>query len=65
MLKAGFFFGMLLTGLFGGQFIIRLLNDGDFYYIEFGIGLFGLIVLISSLFRNRTIKDGYNSKPNF
>ncbi|GGF19869.1 hypothetical protein GCM10010954_18310 [Halobacillus andaensis] len=65
MKNAGLFFGLLLTGLFGGQFIIRLLRDGDFYYIEFGIGLVGLILLISSLFSKRTMKEVYRNERNF
>ncbi|WP_101842158.1 hypothetical protein [Halobacillus sp. Marseille-P3879] len=55
---AAIFFGLLLTGLFGGQFLIRLLNEGNFYYVEFIIGTLGIILLISGFFRRKENRSG-------
>ncbi|MCP3030917.1 hypothetical protein LF817_06125 [Halobacillus sp. A1] len=42
-----FYFGLLLTGIFGGQFLVRLLRDGDFFVAEFIGGLLGVVLLIT------------------
>ncbi|WP_421378165.1 hypothetical protein ACOJQI_12290 [Bacillus salacetis] len=45
-----FYFGLMLTVIFGGGFLIRLIRDGDFYIAEFGVGVLGLLLLVVSLF---------------
>lgn len=47
------FFGVILTTGFGGQFLIRLIRDGDLYIAEFVGGAIGLILLIGSIFAKK------------
>ncbi|MCP3027320.1 hypothetical protein [Halobacillus sp. A5] len=55
------FFGLLLTGIFGGQFLIRLLGEGNFYYMEFGVGIAGLLLLITGIvYKSR--RGGHSEK---
>jgi hypothetical protein len=48
------FFGVLLTTGFGGQFLIRIVRDGDFYIADFIGGIIGLILLIGSIFAKKS-----------
>jgi hypothetical protein len=44
-MKQGFsFFGMALTVIFGGGFLIRFVRDGDFYRV------IGIVLLLAALF---------------
>ncbi len=52
------YFGLLIFGIFGGQFVIRLMRDGDFFIAEFIIGFIGLILLIISLCTKKTYHHG-------
>jgi hypothetical protein len=49
MKQALFFFGMALTVIFGGGFLIRLIRDGDFYIAEFAGGVIGVVLLVLAL----------------
>ncbi|VDG97999.1 Uncharacterised protein [Lysinibacillus sphaericus] len=52
------FFGFLMTGIFGGGFLIRLIRDSNFYIAESIVGIIGMVILIIGLFfRRRTIPD--------
>lgn len=42
--------GILLTIIFGGGFLIRLVRDGDFYIVEFIGGMIGVIILLFCVF---------------
>ena len=42
--------GILLTIIFGGGFLIRLVRDGDFYIAEFIGGIIGVIILLFCVF---------------
>ncbi|MGR3763122.1 hypothetical protein [Rossellomorea sp. NS-SX7] len=54
-MKQGLFlFGMALTVIFGGGFLIRLVRDGDFYIAEFAGGMIGIALLIMTLFVNKS-----------
>lgn len=44
------FFGIALSIIFGGGFLIRLLRDGDFYIAEFSGGVLGIILITLSIF---------------
>ena len=50
------FFGVMMTIIFGGGFLIRLVRDGDFYIAEFIVGIIGIIVLIASFFIKGSMK---------
>ena len=50
------FFGVSITIIFGGGFLIRLLRDGDFYIAEFIGGIVGIIVLIAVFFIKGSMK---------
>lgn len=54
--------GVLITLIFGGGFLIRLLRDGDFYIAEFIGGVIGVIILVSWFFTKESRKPG---KPLF
>ena len=45
------YFGVSLTSIFGGGFLIRLVRDGDFYIAEFIVGIIGLAILLFSFAR--------------
>ncbi len=47
------FFGVLLTTGFGGQFLIRLVRDGDMYIAEFIGSIIGVLLLIGSMFSKK------------
>jgi hypothetical protein len=49
MRKGRVFFGMAMTVIFGGGFLIRLIRDGDFYIAEFVGGTIGISVLLISI----------------
>ena len=51
--------GILLTIIFGGGFLIRLVRDGDFYIAEFIGGIIGVIILLFCVFvkKSRNIDD--------
>lgn len=42
--------GRLLTIIFGGGFLVRLIRDGDFYIPKFIGGVVGTILLLIRLF---------------
>jgi hypothetical protein len=48
-----FFFGMAMTVIFGGGFLIRLVRDGDFYIDQFAGGMVGIVFLIIAMFVKR------------
>ena len=48
------YFGVLLTFIFGGGFLIRLVRDGDFYIAEFIVGIIGLAILLFSFKKRRS-----------
>jgi hypothetical protein len=49
-IKQGFFFfGMALTVIFGGGFLIRYVRDGEFYIAEFIGGVIGFVFLIAAM----------------
>ena len=50
MKTAFLIFGMSMTIIFGGGFLIRLIRDSDFYIAEFIVGIIGIIMLISAIF---------------
>lgn len=52
--------GILLTIIFGGGFLIRLVRDGDFYIAEFLGGIIGVILLLFCIFgrkKRRNVED--------
>jgi hypothetical protein len=49
MKQALLFFGMALTVIFGGGFLIRFVRDGDFYIAEFTGGMIGVVLLVMAL----------------
>lgn len=42
--------GLLLLLIFGGGFVIRLLQEGDFYLAEFICGVAGILLLLIGVF---------------
>ncbi len=38
--------GLLLILIFGGGFVVRLMQDGDFFIAEFLGGLLGMVLLL-------------------
>ena len=50
------FFGVIITIIFGGGFLIRLVRDGDFYFAEFIGGIIGIIILLLGLFKKGSMK---------
>lgn len=50
------FFGVIITIIFGGGFLIRLVRDGDFYIAEFIGGIIGIIILLLGLFKKGSMK---------
>lgn len=51
------YFGGLITIIFGGGFLIRLVRDGDFYIAEFIGGIIGIIVLIVGFYIKGSMKQ--------
>jgi hypothetical protein len=53
------YFGMAMTIIFGGGFLIRLIRDGEFYIAEFTGGVLGIILISAALFvkKQLQIKD--------
>ncbi|MCA1055740.1 hypothetical protein LCM10_12155 [Rossellomorea aquimaris] len=49
MKQALLFFGIALTVIFGGGFLIRLVRDGDFYLAECSVGMLGVLLLIKAI----------------
>ena len=50
------YFGVSLTSIFGGGFLIRLVRDGDFYIAEFTVIIIGIIILLTGIFAKKNIK---------
>ena len=50
------FYGMSITMIFGGGFLIRFVRDGDFYIAEFIGGIVGIILVIISLLLKGSMK---------
>lgn len=50
------FFGIALSIIFGGGFLIRFMRDGDFYIAEFIGGIIGIAILLIGLFKNGSMK---------
>ncbi|WKA55985.1 hypothetical protein [Planococcus shixiaomingii] len=48
-----FYIGLLLTTIFGGSFLIRLIRDGDFYIAEFIGGIVGIVILLIGVFSKK------------
>lgn len=46
-------YGISITILFGGGFLIRFFRDGDFLILEFGAGVIGVILLLVGIFLRR------------
>ncbi|MGG3572352.1 hypothetical protein ABES25_01205 [Bacillus gobiensis] len=43
-------YGISITVLFSGGFLIRFLRDGDFFILEFVAGVIGVILLLVGVF---------------
>lgn len=50
-------FGIIITIIFGGGFLIRLLRDGEFYIAECIGGIFGIVMLLIWLFKKSSLKS--------
>ncbi|TYR81504.1 hypothetical protein FZC66_06595 [Priestia megaterium] len=50
------YFGQLLFLIFGGQFLIRYVRDGDFYIAEFSFGIIGLLMVSADAIIQRVKK---------
>jgi len=48
--------GLIITIIFGGGFLIRLVRDGEFYLAEFMGGIIGILVMIAVLFMKGSMK---------
>ncbi|MBM7602561.1 hypothetical protein JOC75_000531 [Metabacillus crassostreae] len=49
--------GVIITIIFGGGFLIRLMRDGEFYIAEFIGGMFGIVMLLIWLFKKGSLKS--------
>jgi hypothetical protein len=60
MKQSLFLFGLAMTVIFGGGFLIRLVRDGDFYIDQFAGGLVGIVLLIIAMFvkKNENKRSG-------
>jgi len=50
------FFGVGITIIFGGGFLIRFVRDGDFYIAEFVGGIIGIVILLIGLFKKGSMR---------
>lgn len=46
-------FGIALTIIFGGGFLLRLVRDGDFYVAEFIGGIIGIVIMLFSIMKRK------------
>ena len=54
-------FGTVMTVIFGGGFLIRLIRDSDFYIAELIGGIIGIIILVVGVSEKRKMKLDDNS----
>jgi hypothetical protein len=52
--------GILMTTIFGGGFLIRLVRNSDFYIAEFIVGLIGIIILLIGIFSKGNMTQNEN-----
>ncbi|WP_456278812.1 hypothetical protein [Bacillus sp. AK128] len=50
------FFGVIITIIFGGGFLIRLVRDSEFFIAECIGGIIGIIILLIGLFKKGSMK---------
>ena len=50
-------FGISITLILGGGFLIRYIRDGDFYIAEFIGGIIGIMLVIISFFLKGSMKQ--------